>query len=267
MGTSVIQRDVEVTKGTIRLVNPWRGQVLAAVMGNLRASTDDFGATFEIRVVVDGHDFYPGRAFTRAEVTEWATGPAGRGRRPRTCRPPQRDMFGVIPAQHPDPRRWPWYAIDVGAWRLAAECRPDAVDLSRLCQEALSLDTAEALPPLDHYEVWLLDRETQLPLALAVTALTLDTAKSLVFAARYQHSLPRYRTPATREFEDRVNARIYIPTQAGSRRVAWFICERRYDGSCLVHSADDRVVERPAEWLPIGLLAEPWESERKRHET
>src|SRR5690606_33339519 len=73
----------------------------------------------------------------------------------------------------PEPWAWAWSApTPKGVARLRPAERPGRAELIALAEEALRASSSDpvGLPRVDRFEVWLCDRESNRPLALAATA-------------------------------------------------------------------------------------------------
>lgn len=228
--------------GTIRLVSPERGTALAAGHGRMVATSLDRGLTWEVRLLHAGREYYTRRPLGSEELASLIEGG------PRAALP----------------ERWRWSAWGPGgeSWLQPAE-RPVAIELVALAREALAAIENDELAAVDRFEVWLCERETEAPLALATTALSLESALAIPHLTPWTFTVPARQTQATREFQDRVNARLNRCQQPGRYRFAARIYERRSDRVIIRHGRKGQGRRLPATALPDGLLAEPWESERR----
>lgn len=254
--------------GAIQLVNPDRGSVWAAKAGRLTATTADGGANFEVRCFEEGVEFWPGRQFSRHELEAFAAGePLSAEELAVVEGHPEEDDLGRVPATRPDPAAWRWYGFTVGEVRLRKSARPSLAEFAAVASEALKLEEAETLPWLDPWELWVCDKETGEPLALAITADSREQAETITYSPRWRFCVASHHTPETKQFEDRVNDRLNSAETAGRFRFATRLVFRRPNGSALEYSQphrDDPPIERPVGWLPRSHLAEPWEGERLR---
>jgi hypothetical protein len=260
--------------GVMRLVNPWRGLVYFAQVegqyGMLSARTGDF-KHFSIYSVQSGKEFYPGRIFERAELAQWLLG--------EPLHPDQRallaDEFGDIPAVAPNPQSWVWLTVSgQGEERLKRAFKPNPAELQQLAGAALSLQRGQFYPLLDSWEIWLCDKDTLEPLALAITALTLEDTDWQTFSPRWHanwQSAPAEHKVGLHNLEKEINARINSATDLSCFRSVHRLFQRNLDGSSQEWARENpvdvslpllKVADHPAGYLPDGLLAEPFESQR-----
>lgn len=252
--------------GKIRFVNPERPPAFVAEViepeGYLSVRTFDF-QSFGIYCVRFGKEFWCGREFSKQELFQFC--------RKEFTHPGQerQDDFGEIPATGwEDPRRWKWRAFTSGEIVLDREHRPTADMLSQAAELALNeLEPGKRYPDLDEWECWVCDKETKEPIALVLTATDQDSIETLTYSpmvrlGRGDLSFDFTDFKAARDLQDRINARINTATEAG--RFGYFvrIFRREIDGSATEFRPDKTTADHPAGYLPTGLLAEPWETER-----
>lgn len=227
--------------GTMRLVNPDRGLAVVAVAGEIVAVSEDGGGLWELRLLRATHEFYTRRPLASLEVRALADGRPG-----------------------PEPWSWRWEALgESGPLRLRPEERPTREALTAACQEASRVDgmPAAALPRLDRFEVWLCDRQAGRPLALAATALSREMALALPHVRPWQCVVATEQTPETWAFQLRIHALVNHSRRAGRFRSLVRLYERTIRG-VIRHGLDGPLGRVRAGYMPEGLLAEPWESER-----
>jgi len=262
-------------KGTIRLVNPWRGLVYVAEVetmhGRLSVRTKDF-ENFSICTWHLGHEFYLSKEFSRRELAQWVIGKP-------LCPDDKKkliDEFGDIVAVTPKPDAWCWRR-HMGCFRqqvLKSEFIPTTGELQKAAEVALMMHIDEFLPNIDSWEIWSCDKETNLPLALVMTGETLDDIDRITFSplwrANCNASLDENEAEL-RVLTKEVNERINSASQPGRVRWVHRLFHRKPDGSAEEwmrsnpsNPSEDlaKIAEYPPGWLPSGLLAEPFESRR-----
>lgn len=252
--------------GCIRLVNPDRGTALAAISGRLIATSLDFGASWSIDLIDEGVAFWPGRYFGREEIEAWAAGCPMDGTELSVRGIVNNDADDALgchpPAANDVPSTWPWHNLVSGC--LDPSLLPSRDDIVWLAREALRAQDAESLPYLDRFEIWACDRETERPLALVMTALHLEEAETILYSPYWRFTCGPDKESEILDFEGRLNARTCLTTGSGSVHAMAAIFERLPDGSAIQHGANGAKIEIPTGKLPSGLLAEPWETERRR---
>ncbi len=227
--------------GTMRLVNPDRGSALVVVMGRLTAVSEDGGTHWEVVLIHGSRQFYT--------------------RRPLSC-----DEFGAIAAGDAEDGPWCWRWIGMsesGAVRLGPRERPTQAELFALGQKVCQFDPIadNALPRMDRFEVWLCNRETGRPVALAATALSREMALAIPHVRPWQCVEPPLQTAETWAFQSRINNLLNRYPRSGRYRFVVRLYER--DGDRVVrHGLDGPIGQVRSGFVPDGLLAEPWESER-----
>lgn len=252
--------------GKIRFVNPERPPAFVAEViepeGFLSVRTSDF-QSFGIYCVRFGKEFWPGREFSKRELMSFAH---------KEFTNPQQateDEWGKIPATGwEDPRRWKWRAYTSGEIVLDREHRPTDDMLAQAAELALNeLEPGKRYPDLDEWECWVCDKETKEPIALVLTATDQESIETLTYSpmvrlGRGDLSFDFADFVAARDLQDRLNARINTATEAG--RFGYFarIFRRELDGSATEFRPDKTTTDHAAGYLPAGLLAEPWETER-----
>ncbi len=260
--------------GIIRLVNPWRGLLYVSEIkgrhGLLSARTQDF-KMFSIYFLRDGVEFYPGRMFDRVELSQWLSG--------EPIHPDSRevlaDEFGAIPAVAPNPQSWKWYAFRQGEEILKYQFSPSTAEIQKVAGAALMLRPDCFSPLIDPWEIWVCDKDSQLPLMLTMTGQSLEDIDSVTFSPLWRFNWQTATTdtePMLRALEKRVNERINAATEPGRVRWTHRLFRRNLDGSAEEWRRENecdpslplvKVEEFPAGWLPSGLLAEPFESDRR----
>ncbi|EMO66604.1 hypothetical protein LEP1GSC132_0004 [Leptospira kirschneri str. 200803703] len=239
--------------GQIRLVNPNRGYYRASICNGLVLSEKN--ERYEFHLNSGGFEFYPGRSFSRDEILELAN---------YTFDPNFGvDEFGQIPANTKDPRGWVWKSIsNRGENQLRSEYKPSIIDIANSCSEIISNENAQI--NLDRFEIWLHDWKTKKPIALAVTAETLESADWQTFSPIWRFCISSHHNSETYEFESQINSLInYLEFP----KIGYFagIYERTLDGDAIEWYRDkdgefkSRIYE---DKFPSGLLAEPWEKIR-----
>ncbi len=226
--------------GRMRIVNPDRGTALAASVGRLLATSVDEGRRWEVRLVLKGREFFTRRLLEQAELRAIASGQAG-----------------------PEPWHWSWRAEgQAGTIRLRPHRWPTRDEFVQLGYEALRAATHPELPLIDPFEVWLCDRETAAPLALGATAISLEMAMATPHLGAWQCvEFPR-QIPETWAFQNALNARLNQSSREGRYRFRVRVYERTAHGVIRHGLKGISKWEQPGV-LPDGLLAEPWDSERR----
>lgn len=247
--------------GLMRLVNPDRGRLLCANIqldsGTLSARTSNF-KQFGLYCVVGGREFYPGREFSRWEFSRWF----GAEALPQEDRETE-DELGKIPATHPNPTTWKWYAIDSrGERNLKQSSKPNLVDLQKVAGYALTLREEEFYPFIDNWECWVCDRKTLQPLALVLTANSREEIETLTYSPMWRFCSNAEHEQETRKFENEINNRINTASKPGRWGFNALVFERHLDNSVTEYAPDGKVTHHPIGHLPIGELTEPFEKKR-----
>ncbi|EMF89795.1 hypothetical protein [Leptospira santarosai] len=240
--------------GKIRLVNPNRGTVRAAIYNGLVLSEKN--DRYEFHYNLGGYEFRPGRAFSRIEIIELANF--------TFSTTSNVDDLGVIPATGQDPRSWKWVSFAGGQRNLNTPHKPNVNEIAIVCGEILSPKESEIF--LDRYEIWLTDWKTNEPIALAVTAETLEAADWQTFSPIWRFCIASNHSNETREFEDQVNCLINPSGNKSKVNYSVRLFERTLDGGSIEWMREGKGENlKPRTYsnaLPSGLLAEPWETIR-----
>jgi hypothetical protein len=253
------------------LVNPTRKPVWEAKMatagGYLVARTEDC-QRFAVYSLQSGKEFYCGRRFTREEIGKWLEG--------KLPHPDERrqisDESGDIPAIAVNPQSWVWYFVsNRGKKRLKTELKPTISCLQKLAGLALQINPSNFYPLGNPYEIWVCDKDTKLPLFLTVTGNSLEEIEQQTFSPLWRFNFVDCATSnevALRELQKLINAR--VNASDNFRTIKWThrLFKRNLDNSAIEYNQDELepIAEYPPNWLPTGLMAEPFESLRKRLE-
>ena len=251
----------------IRLVNPARPGVMQArikvMHGFLVARTEDC-RNFSIYAWQQGKEFYCGRQFTREEIATWVSGELI----PPDNRTELADELGDIPALAPNPKNWMWYFVGGrGEERLRQDYKPTIADLQRLAGLALQINLSTFYPLGDPYEIWVCDKDTEMPLFLAMTGSSLEEISSQFFSPLWRFNWSRCDEKTEiplRKLQKLINNRVNLSERRGTIRWKHRLFERQLDGSSIEFGENLLpIAEHPAGWLPLGLLAEPYETIRR----
>jgi len=262
---------MEASIRKIRLVNPTRPSVFEAYIqtehGGIVARTED-SQSFSIYYLLEGKEFYCGRRFTRKEIAQWLKG--------KLPHPDERrqiyDELGDIPAIAVNPQSWVWYFVsNRGEERLKTELKPTISDLQKLAGLALQINPSNFYPLGDPYEIWVCDKDTELPLFLTVTGNSLEEIDRQTFSPLWRFNFvdcTASNEVALRELQKLINSR--VNASDNFRTIKWThrIFKRNLDDSVIEYSQDELkpIAEYPPNWLPTGLMAEPFETVRKHLE-
>lgn len=249
-------------------MNPTRRGVWEAKVsteyGHLVARTEN-SHSFSVYAIEEGKEFYCGRRFSRKELGTWLQGELTPPDEQETLR----DEFGDIPAIAPNPQSWIWYYL--GPWgeeRLKTQYKPTTSDLQTLAGLALQINPQNFYPLGDNYEIWVCDKDTELPLFLATTGTSLAEIDKQFFSPLWRFALCHCTADTEvplRELRDSINQRINASDTPDKVRWKHRLFRRNLDGSAVEYGQMNlvEIAEHPAGWLPTGLMAEPFESIRK----
>jgi hypothetical protein len=257
--------------GLIRLVNPWRGQIWCADIqtkhGTLSARTGSKPKQafeqWDVYHCVGDSEFYCGRSFSKRELMRWFSASV-----PDADDQPQEDELGSIPANTPDPKAWKWFALTQGETVLKPEYKPTAADFQKVAGYALAVRPDEFYPYLDQYEIWVCDKETLEPIALVMTANSLEQADRMTFSpmVKFDRNL-KGNNPALRELEDRINQRVNSSEKSNTFKWVHRLYKRNLDGTAIEYARENPndtslpLMAMGEAVLPEPYLAEPYWSE------
>lgn len=183
--------------GLMRKVNPWRNQSYTANVttksGTISARTNISSRPdlnqWDIYFIFKGIEYYYGDPIDGEKIRNWANEKIA-----------NTEVGGWI-TRSPE--------IPLHILSLPAKHRPKTQDLQTVANLALSIDPNIHYPHLDFYELWLCDKETKEPIAIALTDSTLAGIDAVYYHPkfRFDRSIKDF-YPKLKLLESEINSRI-----------------------------------------------------------